>query len=807
MLPYDGLAASTAGTSIVRRTRVIAGVVLSAALLLLPLSAVGRAQLTESSRFQPGSDEVIARLTRRIDPLEQLFQSGNTATTAFIDSLADGAMRSDLFRLESLLRLYRHHFDNLTEHLKQVKTVEDGIGAYMYAVDSVNFAKERFSKDPSDGSALAGLEQKRDAAREVLAKLLQGSTLGADLRSLKSQAGPSFRGWGTSRNSPFVRRELQQMLKKVRDSHYDFTKLEDGIHEFRRQLRWFPMTIDALDGAVMVRDDPAGMCPVPALEGLAGSAAARNKYSTPALRFPAPNACSISRCLLWEVSKTIRDLGRLKDEAQGNIAIESALDDVDVATSNKATPQETERATAIRSELAASHALDTLIAQLSACSPGPSTELVRTNALKVEMVPHPSLRFGKQLRIDFRGRFQEQGDKSPALEGDQSELDIVKRRLGFEGEAFNKAIAFQVSREMGGQKSLTTVDLPDVGNAADDTIVPGTSTTVVSSKFTVDPWREAWIGYQQFTFARAKYGLFKIPFSVDENTGATNLDFAYRSLAASSLAPGRDHGWMTHGQVYNHAVGYEYGVFDHDGHNAHTGANPDRVTGGQTKAWRITSEPLRNINSKWTDLELGYAETSSTLAEGYSSIKGKTVSGFEFYKSKFLVNGARRRSGFEMRFRPGPFSLKSEYIRVTEERLGESVYNTDLSPLTATGWYISGTWALTGEMKTNGLDEPEHPVLRGGVGAIEVGARVEKLAFGSVAGEQAPDALGSRSQRADVVLRNSDQVLTYGVNWYPNRWLKIQFNLIREELADPTEGPAPLRPAFWSKVVRFQMGF
>jgi len=435
----------------------------------------------------------------------------------------------------------------------------------------------------------------------------------------------------------------------------------------------------------------------------------------------------------------------------------------------------------------------------------PKEKTRKRDLVRFVWVPHPSIRVGRQVRVDFRSRIMQEGNQSAAESGDQSELDIVKRRLGIEGELFNKAVAFQLSREMGGSKSVTTtVDTPDT---SDSPIAAGTSTTTVSSKFTIEPWREAWVGYQQFTFARVQYGLFKIPFSVDENTGATNLDFAYRSLAASSLAPGRDHGWMVHGVLANHAVGYEYGVFDHDGHNAHVGSNPDRVTGGQTKAWRFTSQPLRNINSKWTDLEIGFAETNSYLLEGLPSLKGKTVAGFEFYKSHYLVNGARHRTGLELRFRPGPFSLKSEYMRVTEERLGESVYNTDLSPLTATGWYVSGTWAVTGEMKSNGLDEPNQPLLQGGVGAIEVGARVEKLAFSSVAAEQAPNELGSRSVRADVVLRNSDQVVTYGVNWYPNRWLKIQLNLIREEIADPSEGPSPLRPSFWSKVIRFQMGF
>jgi hypothetical protein len=181
----------------------------------------------------------------------------------------------------------------------------------------------------------------------------------------------SLTGWGPSKDLAFVNRELDRVLKNVRDGHFDFNKLEDGIHEFRRRLRWFPMMIDSLDGLILVRDDAPGACPAPALEALAGSAAAKHRYANPALRFPASRPCTISRCLLWQVSKTVRDIGRLKDEAEGNAAVESALDDVDidVTSSNKATPEEIARANAIRTELFSSRALDRLMAQVSSCKP------------------------------------------------------------------------------------------------------------------------------------------------------------------------------------------------------------------------------------------------------------------------------------------------------------------------------------------------------------------------------------------------------------------------------------------------------
>ena len=88
---------------------------------------------------------------------------------------------------------------------------------------------------------------------------------------------------------------------------------------------------------------------------------------------------------------------------------------------------------------------------------------------------------------------------------------------------------------------------------------------------------------------------------------------------------------------------------------------------------------------------------------------------------------------------------------------------TDLEPLTASGWYVSGTWVLTGEKKADNLAAPLRPLFRGGWGAIEAAARVEGMRFGSVDTE-----IASTSPRADVVLGNADHAVTLGVNWHPD---------------------------------------
>jgi phosphate-selective porin OprO/OprP len=381
---------------------------------------------------------------------------------------------------------------------------------------------------------------------------------------------------------------------------------------------------------------------------------------------------------------------------------------------------------------------------------------------------HPSIHFGKGTHLDFRARFAAELTDSEAPSDDPletSSIDLGKKRIGVSGEIVN-AVEFQIEAEL-------------------------TDT---------DPWRDVYGELKYFDVARVRGGKFKIPFSLDENTGASRLDFMFRSLAAKHLAPGRDEGVMVHGRVWKKLIGYEAGVFAHDGKNARTN-NPTKVFGGRTLAGRVTVEPLRHVKDAIGDLSLGVAITrSDDLPEGISGLRGQTVLDQNFFTgSDYIVNGPRRRLGIEMQFLPGPASIKSEWMRVETDRLGQSVEDTDLSPIVGEGWYVSGTVALTGEKKTN-VDRPKKPLFQGGFGAIEVGARVESLKFKSgTSGEQ-----GSRSPRADTIIGNGDQVTTFGVNWYINRFFKVQANFIREKLDDPSQGPLPSKASFTTKAIRFQ---
>ena len=382
---------------------------------------------------------------------------------------------------------------------------------------------------------------------------------------------------------------------------------------------------------------------------------------------------------------------------------------------------------------------------------------------------HPTLHLGP-VELVFRARLQatmRHSDAAVANESD-STADIARKRVGIEGSVA-KVMDFQIERELGDKE---------------------------------DPWRDVFVNYSQFEAVQVQFGKFKMPFSLDENTGSTNLDFVYRSLMASTLAPGRDRGYMVHGRIGGRHLQYQIGRFEHDGRNAKS-KNAARVFGKDTVAGRVATAPFRSSKSVAREFEVGLAWTSGDLSgEGLSGIRGQTVFGESFFSNDFPVVGRRKRMGFETRWQPGPASIQAEFSRVTDERLGASVEDGDLAPLQGLGWYVSGTWAVTGEKKADGLDATKRPLFRGGIGAIEIAARLEKLTFDSTAAPNGSDP--STSPRAEVILGNSDRVLTIGANWYANRWVKVQFNLIKETLSDPSQGPLPTQPSFWSRVLKVQ---
>lgn len=384
----------------------------------------------------------------------------------------------------------------------------------------------------------------------------------------------------------------------------------------------------------------------------------------------------------------------------------------------------------------------------------------------------PSLRVGGVFRLDVRARFQ--GDWrtfSPEQAPEEGLFELHRRRAGVQGTLL-RHFEYEVERELRRK----------------------------------GPWRDAFVNVRYFDNVQIQGGKFKVPFSLDEVTGTSDLDFVFRTLIANNLAPARDVGVMAHGRFFRRGLGYQVGAFKRDGENARItepffllpDEEPPRSE--RSVAGRVTARPLRltSAPAAFRDLEIGAAVTWSTVPDGLNSLRGRTVFRYPFFP-RVYVRGRRVRIGTELNWSPGPLSLKGEYIRASDDRRRQGLGDEDLPDLVASGWYLSATWMMAGAEKA-GARAPRKEFPLFGFGAVEAAVRYETLRFGS---SEHPGP-SFRNPRAANIFDNSDRVWTLGGNWYLNRWAKIQGNAIRERIEDLERSPIVGRKVFWSGVLRLQ---
>jgi phosphate-selective porin OprO/OprP len=412
-------------------------------------------------------------------------------------------------------------------------------------------------------------------------------------------------------------------------------------------------------------------------------------------------------------------------------------------------------------------------AQEPAAKPKPDQQKPKKQPWRVRFIwndPPPSLRFRRIARIDFRVKLQaDWSEISPYVETLEGAFHWNRVRFGLEGDFADENVEYQIEYE-------TTN--PEADN----------------------PWRDVYLNVRYFRNMQIQGGKFKLPFSLEQLTGAYNQDFIYRSLPAVFLAPARDIGVMLHGRFRQRALNYEAGMFRQDGENGRSDFRVPPRESELTLAGRMVVRPfqLGGDTSPLKDLEAGGAFTFSDIPEGRNSLRGEMTFGHDFTERLF-VKGRRLRLGLELSWKPGPFGVQAEFIEVREQRKEQSFRSEDLPDLLARGWYLAGSWVVTGEPKAGGI-VPRRKFPLKGIGAIELATRIERLRFSSVDKSDEP----LRNPRAYTVYPNSDLVWTTGVNWYPWRLFKVQVNGIREKLEDIERRPIATDDVYWTVIGRIQ---
>lgn len=397
----------------------------------------------------------------------------------------------------------------------------------------------------------------------------------------------------------------------------------------------------------------------------------------------------------------------------------------------------------------------------------------------------PSIVFGEDLSIDLRGRIQLDGRRFDPEIG-EDEFDIRTLRLGVSGE-LTRHFDWEIEREI------------------DELIDDGET----EAKWRFADWKDVYLEWVTLDAVRLKGGRFKMPFGLEQTTGVGDLDFAYRTLGSTKIAPGRDRGVMAHGELLGGAFLYEAGIFDDDGDNGELEEprfvleGEDLAGLGPSFAARVVAEVFRGlpVHDRLKGAEVGIAYTRATVPEGLNSLRGEDVWGYDFFEPVY-VNGTRRRVGLQFDWSPGPTGFRAEWMQSREQRIGQSNRNEDLSDFIGTAWYTSATWLVTGEDKDSDVT-PNEPLFQGGFGAVEIGARFDQLTFTS-AGTEGP---AFRNPRSEHLLPNTVRTFTVGTNWLLNRWAKVVANAIRQSYDDPERSPRPGATDFWSGLLRLQIVF
>jgi phosphate-selective porin len=368
-----------------------------------------------------------------------------------------------------------------------------------------------------------------------------------------------------------------------------------------------------------------------------------------------------------------------------------------------------------------------------------------------------SFRLGHAIRLALDARMAI--DVRGADDSADSKGDTTRRRIGVDG-SIGTRVDFAIERELDGDH----------------------------------PWRDVYGDVRLQKSLRLRAGQFKVPFSLEETTGAKHLDFVDRSLAATQLAPGRDIGVIAHGRVWRKRFEYEGGVFRRDGAGPSL-SHPERTYGTTTTAGRLSMEPFASAKRSIGDLRVAFAATTSSLPEGISNLRGRTSVGERFFPATYWAAGRRQRTGIEARWRPGPFRVTAEYMRVTDQRRGQALDGSDLAPLTASGWYVAGVWRVP------------RAIGPGTHSRVELAARVERLGFGS-----GGTGVMSLNPRADRVVSADDRAVTLGVNWWITRYAKVLVNAVHERVgtSDALSGQKPVRRSLgeggWTPVFSVQLG-
>lgn len=221
-----------------------------------------------------------------------------------VQKLVASEARNATFHIQGLARLYQFQDSRFKTIWGEVKELEDSIGTYdMWK-----------TLDPIKGEQ-AKQDLIRLLAKRGWSKRGQSPKLDAISASLNSYNWDNYDG-----DRAYALEKIKLQLDVLSRAQYDMTRLEKrdgdgkGLHEFRREMRWFLIEAKALNGLIGYDSNP--YCSVSEYKGLPQSTWATHKYAKFTRGAFESDPCLVEQCLILGMVKAVDGLGDLKDASE-----------------------------------------------------------------------------------------------------------------------------------------------------------------------------------------------------------------------------------------------------------------------------------------------------------------------------------------------------------------------------------------------------------------------------------------------------------------------------------------------------------
>lgn len=290
---------------------------------------------------------------------------------------------------------------------------------------------------------------------------------------------------------------------------------------------------------------------------------------------------------------------------------------------------------------------------------------------------------------------------------------------------------------------------------------------------------DAYIDYKFAPVFGVRGGKFKVPLSLERLQSSTATHFTELGLA-TNLTPNRDVGFQLSGALDNETLNYSLGVFN--------GAVDNGTIDGDSQndkdlVGRLWINPFKNRGpERLKGLGIGvagsYGHREGSL-QTYRSIGQASI----FSYSSTTADGTQQRIVPQVSFYNGSLGLQGEYVR-SQQDVARVTSGTIIKrdSYTNTGWQITGSYVLTGELASykGVVPRQEFAPGKGTLGAWELVGRYSAL---DVDDQLFTDGYASLNSNV-----SGAKDWGVGLNWYWNRNVRWSLDYDRTEFDRGAQG-------------------